>query len=249
MKSQNPKINDMTLLFLAFIYIVPVLISENILLNFSVLLLAFLNIIIFRKINFRHLGFLFLFLIIPSFSLFITVLIYAKGAENSAIVGTILGFKIRSLALTNALFLASRAFCLSMISFVFLLSIRYDALVFALMQNLKFPISVGYSLLATFNAFAHLKDEFFRIQLAYKMRFLKRIFPLKLLLPILVSASRFAFSVGLSMESRGLNKQKTFSELHRWRKFDTLVLLGNLLQILVLVGIFVWLGKFSVRVV
>jgi energy-coupling factor transporter transmembrane protein EcfT len=81
------------------------------------------------------------------------------------------------------------------------------------------------------------------------MRFLKRIFPLKLLLPILVSASRFAFSVGLSMESRGLNKHKTFSELHRWRKFDTLVLLGNLLQILILVGIFVLLGKFSVRLV
>ncbi|RLC50678.1 MAG: hypothetical protein DRZ79_04015 [Candidatus Cloacimonadota bacterium] len=249
MKFRPPQLNELTLFFLTFIYLVPVLLSENILLNFLLLILAFINIIFFRKIRFKHLGLLVLFLIIPLISLFVTVLIYAKGAENSPILAEIFGFEIKQIAFNNALFLVSRTFCLSMISFLFLLSIRYDALVFALMQNLKLPVSIGYSLLATFNAFAHLKEEFSRIRLAYKMRFLKKVFPLKLLMPMLVSASRFAYSAGLSMESRGLNKQKTFLELVRWRKSDIIIIIANFIEIVILVGIFIFSGKFSVRLV
>lgn len=241
------KVNDLLFLFMAFLYLIPIFISENIYLNISILILAFLNILFLRKINFKYLLYFLLIIILPTLSVFITVLIYTKGADATPVIGYFLGFGIRELALENALFLSVRAFSLSMVSFLFLLAIQYDALVFSLMQNIKLPVSIGYSLLATFNAFKYMKDEFLRIQLAYKMRFLKRRFPLSLIFPILVSASRYAHYAGLSLESRGLNNKKTFSEFHYWKKKDSLVLFINIIEIAVVVALFIIKGWFGVR--
>ncbi len=241
----SSKVNDLLILFMAFLYLIPIFFSENIYLNAAILILAFLNILLLRRINFKYLLYFLLIIILPIFSVFITVLIYTKGAGATPVIGYFLGFAIRELAFENALFLTVRAFSLSMISFIFLLAIKYDALVFSLMQNLKLPVSIGYALLATFNAFNYMKDEFLRIQLAYKMRFLKLRFPLSLIFPILVSASRHAHYTGLSLESRGLNSQKTFSEYFFWKKKDTLVLFINIVEIVLIVSLFIikgWLG-------
>ncbi|MCK4957037.1 MAG: hypothetical protein KAS49_05330 [Candidatus Cloacimonetes bacterium] len=232
------KTNDLTFLFLAFLYLIPILFSDNAILSLSSLLLAIINISILRKINLKILILMIAFLLVPIVSVFITVLLYTKGANTTPVIASFCGLKIYQAAFDNAIFLAARAFSLSVVSFVFLLVIKSDALVFSLMQNLKLPVAIGYSLMATFNAFFYMRDEFIRIRIAYKMRFQKKIFPLKLLIPILVSASRYAHFAGLTLESKGLHKEKTYTEVHKWRYSDWLILLANLIQIIVLIILF-----------
>lgn len=233
-----PKTNDLLYLLLALLYLLPVLLADNALLCLLSLALAWLNLFAWRRVNLKHLLLMTAFLLIPLASVFITVLLYTKGASHSPQIASWLGFKIYQQAFDTAIFLTARAFSLTMISFTFLLAIHSDALVFSLMQNLKLPVSIGYALLATFNAFIYMKEEFGRIRLAYRMRFQKQIFPLKLLIPILVSASRYAHYAGLSLESKGLHKAKTYCELHKWRRIDWLILLCNLLQIIALLIIY-----------
>ena len=228
------KINDSALLMLALLYLIPVLISENVELNLLISLAAFVNVIILKPINYRFLLYLFLVLLIPLFSMFITVLIYTENASSSTIKFTIFNLPIYSLAWDNAIFLTSRTFALSFISFLFLLTIKYDKFVFSLMQHCKLSAAIGYSLLVTFNAFSYLKEEFIRIQQTYKMRFLKTKFPIFSIMPLLVSASRFAHKAGLSLECRGLNKEKTYLETQKWHKIDTLIIFLNVIEIFII---------------
>ncbi len=236
------KTNDLLFLFLAFIYLIPVLFSSSAFLSLASLILAFVNILIWRKIKFKHLLVLIAVLIIPLSSVFITVLLYTKGADSSPIIAHFLGFPIYQLAFDTAILLTVRSFCLTVISFIFLLAINSNVLVLSLMQNLKLPVSIGYALLSTFNAFIYMKEEFLRIRLAYRMRFQKQIFPMKLLIPILVSASRYAHYAGLSLESKGLHDKKTYTEIHKWTKLDWLILFINIFQVGMLIYLF---GIFS----
>ncbi|MFO7896120.1 MAG: energy-coupling factor transporter transmembrane component T [Candidatus Cloacimonadales bacterium] len=233
-----PKTNDLLYLILAMLYLLPVLLADSALLCLLSLALALVNLLIWRRINLKHLLLMSGFLAIPLASVFITVLLYTKGASQTPQIATWLGFPIYQQAWETAIFLTVRAGSLTLISFTFLLAIRSDALVFSLMQNLKLPVNIGYALLATFNAFIYMKDEFLRIRLAYRMRFQKQIFPLKLLIPILVSASRYAHYAGLSLESKGLHNKKTYCEQQQWQGIDWLVLLINLLQIICLIVVY-----------
>jgi len=243
------KTNDLLFLLSAFIFLIPVLLSSNAALSLASLILSFINLLIWRRINIKHLLLLIAVLIIPLLSVFITVLLYTKGADTSPIISYFLGFPIYKLALDTAILLTVRSFCLTVISFIFLLAINSDALVFSLMQNLKLPVSIGYALLSTFNAFIYMKEEFSRIRLAYRMRFQKQIFPLKLLIPILVSASRYAHYAGLSLESKGLHNKKTYTEIHKWTKLDWLILVVNIFQVVILIYLFEVFSETSIKFV
>ncbi len=228
------RLNELSLLITSLIYMIPLLLSSNWKLNLILLALAMINLIFVRTIRFRYLAYFLLVMIFPLISLFITVLLYTKGASASPICCTILGFSIREMALSNAIYLTTRAFALSTVSFTFLTAIRYDALVFAMMQVFKLPPAIGYSLLATFNAFLYMKDEFLRIRLAWRNRFGKNRFPLSLIFPVLVSASRYAHYAGLSLECRGLNKDKSYLEIHLWKTRDWIYVMINIFQIVLL---------------
>ena len=243
------KTNDLLYLILALLYLLPVLFSDSAILCLASLGLALVNLLLWRRINIKHLIVMILFLIIPLFSVFITILLYTKGASSTALIGSCCGFPIYQLAWDTAIFLTARAFSLTVISFIFLLAINSDGLVFSLMQNLKLPVSIGYALLATFNAFIYMKDEFLRIRLAYRMRFQKQIFPMKLLIPILVSASRYAHYAGLSLESKGLQQKKTYTEIHKWQKIDWIILIVNILELSFLVFIFYKFSLSSIKLV
>lgn len=231
MNTPKHRLNELTILFTAFLYLIPLLISGSWEMNLIILGISIINLRAVRKINTKYLGYLILIMLLPLLSLFITVLLYSKPVENDFIINTIIGFSIKNSAYNNAIYLTTRALSISMISFIYLLSIHYDALVFSFMQVTKLPVAIGYSLMATFNAFFYMKDEFFRIQSAWRMRFGKKKFPLTLIFPILVSASRYAYHAGLSLECRGLNNEKTYVEHHPWKIRDTLYLIINCCEI------------------
>ncbi|MBN2461445.1 MAG: hypothetical protein JXB60_07540 [Candidatus Cloacimonetes bacterium] len=239
--------NDLLILILAFLYLLPVLLSANWILNLFLLVIALLNLILLRHINFRLFIYFLLLLIIPVISVFITALIYSRGAENTPIIAYFAGLPIRELAWQNAVFLSSRTFALTTISFVFLLGIKYDRLVLSLMQNLKLPVSVGYALLTTFNAFVYLSSDYGRIREAYRMRFLHKRSFLRTLFPMLVSAGRYAYFAGLSLECRGLNSRKTFRESYPWQHKDTSLLLGIIALLAILMIIIIKKGIFILR--
>lgn len=243
----NKKINDVSIFFIALLYILPVLFAENS--NFLLLIcsVAFLNLILVRKLNYKYLGLFLLILAIPLISVFVSVLINSKLTANSQVLLSLGGWEIYDTAWHNAVFLTVRTFVLSFISVSYLLGIEYDDFVYSLMQNLKLPVSIGFALLATFNAFSFMHKEFQRIKLAYKMRFQKKILSLLLVFPVLVSAGRYAYYAGLSMESRGLQRDRTYLRKLKFNKRDFSLVIVNILLVIFIIYIFWQMGSLQLR--
>ena len=108
--------------------------------------------------------------------------------------------------------LTLRLYSLALISFAFMLHMPKESVLLNLMQRKILSVKIGFSLLAVFNAFEYLADEFQRIQLAYRMRFKKNYLSPKILLPLLVAAARYAHNLSLSMYNRGLHQGRSFQQ-------------------------------------
>ena len=241
------KISDLAVFTAAFLYLIPVLLTSNIHLSLIILAASFINLLLLNRLKYKLLPYFLLIIILPVISVFITTLIYAKPASTSLIMLSIGKLHITKSVLNTAMFLSVRTFTLSFISFSYLIGIQYDKLVLSMMQNLKLPVSVGYSLLSTFNAFYHMKSEFIRIKQAYMMRFKKKKPSLLLLFPMIVSAARYAYYAGLSLESRGLNKDKTYIIQIKITKRDFIFLAVNLMIIVLITLIFILEKKFIIK--
>ncbi len=239
------KTNELTLFFLSFLYLIPVLISDNILFDIFILIIAFLNLVILKKVRYKLIFYFLLIIILPLISVFVTTLVYTKPTESSEEILLFNFINTNKYALELALFLTVRTFSLSFISFSYLVALEYDNFIVSLMQNMRLPVTVGYSLLVTFNAFYHLKDEFVRIKNAYMMRFGKKRNALLLFFPMIVSAARYAYYAGLSLESRGLNKNKTYLKNMKLQKKDFIIIIINFF---ILFGMFfVFLKKIKIK--
>ena len=241
------KISDLAVFITAFLYLMPVLVTSNIYLSLMILAVSFINLLLLKRLKYKLLPYFLLIIILPVISVFITTLIYAKPLSTSHIIFSMGKLHITKSVLNTALFLSVRTFALSFISFSYLIGIEYDKLVLSMMQNLKLPVSVGYSLLSTFNAFYHMKSEFIRIKQAYMMRFKKKKPSLLLLFPMIVSAARYAYYAGLSLESRGLNKHKTYIIQIEITKRDFIFLAINLIIIILVTLIFVLNKEFIIK--
>jgi energy-coupling factor transporter transmembrane protein EcfT len=129
---------------------------------------------------------------------------------------------------TNALNLSIRLFTIAMISFAFIIHMPKEKIMLELMQRKILPVTIGFGLLSTLNAFSHFADEFRRIQIAYQMRYQRSFYSPKIILPLLVASARYAQNVSISMFNRGLNKNRSY--VHKIDKFgaiDYLLLLLN----------------------
>lgn len=133
------------------------------------------------------------------------------------------------------LLLIVRLTSLSFISFIYVLHMPHEETLNELMQRKLLPITIGFAILATLNAFIYLKNEYNKIQIAYKMRFGKNHISPKLILPLLVSASRYAHHLSLSMHSRGLNKNRTFFQNIKPIKIPDIVVLGILITMIFII--------------
>ncbi len=227
--SFRQKINDITIISVAFIFLIPLLLIEDPLKLMSISLIGISHILILRKINLKFLFLFLIMLILPTISIFITVILHGKIESGTSFL--FLGkFKTTHEAVELAIFLSTRSVSLSLLSVVAVLGIHYDRFVLSLMQNLKLPVFIGYPLLAAFNAFLHLKKEFERIVMITKMRHQKIINPFLLLFPLLVSTIRYANQVGLSLESRGLVRDKSFLRTYKFNKWDYLLIFIFLIE-------------------
>lgn len=125
--------------------------------------------------------------------------------------------------------LTLRLYSLALISFAFMLHMPKESVLLNLMQRKILSVKIGFSLLAVFNAFEYLADEFQRIQLAYRMRFKKNYLSPKILLPLLVAAARYAHNVSISMYNRGLHQGRNFQQPKiNFSRYDSGLIILNL---------------------
>jgi hypothetical protein len=138
-----------------------------------------------------------------------------------------------------ALSLISRNYALVISAVIFINTVNFEELIMYFMQAWRLPVTLGYPLLSTVNAFHNIRQELTRIQNAQLMRYGCKKFSLRICYPMLVSISRYAFYNGLSMTCRGLNRQKTFIQPYpKWQHWHSVSLSVNSL---ILLGILFYL--------
>ena len=213
-------INDITLFILSFIYIGGILLSNNALTDIYLTLFAISNLILFKKINYKYVV-IFILSILPSLVImFIVAMLFSKT----------------NLGITNGINITMRVFSLSLVSFMFILHIDIEKMIICAMKQYKLPVKIGYAILILNNSFKFLKQEFVRIQTAYKMRFKKRMGIYKTIYPLLISAIRYATICGMSLDGRGLNDNKTYvTKCEKWHIVNTGVLLVNLIVLCIII--------------
>jgi len=232
MNPQKSRINDLVLFFLTFAYTIAVLAASTWEVCIFWVVLSFLQLQITGRVRWKYVFYFILFLVIPSLSLFITSYLHLKD-EISSYQVMILGREMDSYRLSVSLYLTVRAGSLSLISFSFLTALHYDKLIYNLIQNLKFPVSWGYALLIAFNSTSNIRAEFRRIQQAAVMRYTKKPLFYFYIIPLLVSATRYSQQAAMSIQTRGLNEDKSFIIRERVKICDLAYLLINLIGIVV----------------
>ncbi|MDP8211040.1 MAG: energy-coupling factor transporter transmembrane component T [Candidatus Stygibacter australis] len=225
-------INDLILFGLTFAYTIAVLVSPTWQLCIYWIILSLFQLVIVRRLNWKLISIFMLFLLIPGISLFITSYLHLKGNMSSYPV-IFAGIELDHYRLTMSLYLAIRAAALSLVSFSFLTAIHYEKLIYSLIQNLRFPVIWGYALLVAFNSAGNIQSEFKRIQQAAVMRFSHKPLFYFYIIPLLVSATRYSQQAAMSIQSRGLNQDKSFIKSEKLRVFDLLILLINLTGIII----------------
>lgn len=209
MTQQNRGINDLAVFILTFAYTVAVLLAKTWSGCVFWLILSMVQLQLTSRIRWKYVIIFSLLLIIPGISLFITSYLHLKETVTGS-SRQIFGFVFDNYRLQTSLYLMIRANVLSIISFSFLTAIRYDRLIYSLIQNLGFPVSWGYALLAAFNAVGKLREEFLRIRQAINMRFSRKPLFYFYIIPLLVSATRYSQQAAISLQTRGLNQKKSF---------------------------------------
>lgn len=225
-------VNDFILLLLTFIYTVAVLFAPTSEFCLLWLFLSLFQLIIAGKIKWKYLGIFTLIMIIPSIAQFITGYMHLDISSSAKI--SLFGFKLYQEKFNLSLYLVVRAFSLSLISFAYLTAIRYDRLIYSLIQNLKFPVKFGYALMASFNALGNLQEEFFRIRIAARLRFSRQPLFYFYIIPLLVSATRYSQQAAVSMQTRGLSEKKSFLIEQKLKSIDLAFLLINILGVILL---------------
>lgn len=128
--------------------------------------------------------------------------------------------------------LSTRLFSLAILSYSYILHTPKEELIINLTQRKILNVTIGFSLLAVFNAFEQLSKEFRKIQLSYQMRFGKRYLSPAILFPLLVSAARYAHCLTISMYTRGINNDRSYySPKIKYTTFDWSILITNLILI------------------
>ncbi len=196
-----------------------------------ILLVMFANLRFFsRKLQFKRLA-LFSLLLLPALAaMFAGSYFFGQIPEHA-----------QSLAQSGvtknqlALLLCLRLYTLAIISFAFTLHMPRLRLIYNLLQQRLLPLNIGFALIAVNNALSYLKQEFFRIQIAYQMRFQKRSYSPRIILPLLIAAARYAQQLALSMQIRGLNKERSYYQRRdKITAKDLTLLVVNLLIMLVI---------------
>lgn len=222
------KLNDFTYVILSLLYFITIIIANSLVVYLFIISLTCIMLWISNKFKFKLFIITLLFLLPTCLSLY-----WANVIFNVATSGDL------------ALLLSVRIVAITVSSVMFASAINFEELLLYLMQHLRLPVVLGYSLLAAINAITNLKDEYNRIKNAHLMRYASKlkVYSPSILYPMLISASRYAFYTGLSMECRGLNSNKSF--IHKTIPLtykDTMIVAINIIIILVVFRIIAKIG-------
>ena len=212
-------LHNLGYLILSIFFLFVIILANSMYMNIVVIVLTICNLIILGKINYKVLLMILIFLIPISLSFYVAGVFFVKA---------------NSLKITEILII--RTLALSISGVLLMVAIDFEELILYFMQKFKLPPILGYPLLSAVNAFKNLKEEYLRINNAYLMRYGRRAVTIKIIFPLLLSATRYAFHNGLSMECRGLNKNKTF--IHRaqsWQLNDSIIIVCNILCVILYV--------------
>lgn len=222
----NHKLHPLAFLILPLLGIASIFslkASEGYLLTLFVMLLNL--ILLTTHVEWKKLG-LFSLILTPALSAMFISSYWFVPTENLININLINTTQLR---LQHSTALTLRLYSLALISFSFMLHMPKESVLLNLMQRKILSVKIGFSLLAVFNAFEYLADEFKRIQLAYKMRFRKNYLSPKILLPLLVAAARYAHNLSISMYNRGLNQERSYMQpTIKFSRYDGGLILINL---------------------
>ncbi|MFN7094919.1 MAG: hypothetical protein ACK4M7_06110, partial [Burkholderiales bacterium] len=187
---KRANLHPLAILILGLIYLALILINNKLWFYWLATGLAIINLSLFKPINWRWLVIISLGLIPFNLALYLSSLFFLSRHQDML-----------------ALSLISRNYALVISAVIFINTVDFEELIMYFMQAWRLPVTLGYPLLSTVNAFHNIRQELTRIQNAQLMRYGCKKFSLRICYPMLVSISRYAFYNGLSMTCRGLNRQ------------------------------------------
>jgi energy-coupling factor transporter transmembrane protein EcfT len=215
------KLNNLTYILLSLLYFLVIVCGDSISTYLTVISLTYLHLIVFNKFKLK-IFLITLLLTIPTWlSFYLATNVFAVNSS-----------------LDLAISLTARVSAITISSIMLVSAVDFEELLLFLMQYLRLPAVVGYPFLSAVNALKNLKNEYIRIKNAYLIRYGARKYTIAILYPMLISATRYAYHNGLSMECRGLNRNKTYiHKVDKWSYLDTLIIIINIVILISVVEI------------
>ncbi|HLX53551.1 MAG TPA: energy-coupling factor transporter transmembrane component T [Aquella sp.] len=213
-------VHPMGFLVLPILYIIAIFSANNVWQYLTILGIAYANLLLMvRTVKYRILIIFILCFIPVLLAIYISSYLFTNGDSIAKI--------------NMADFLTGRYFSLGLVSFAYSIHTPFSSTFNYLIERKILPVKIGYAILAAFNSFHFLAQEFGRIQISYKMRYGKNCYSPVILIALLTTAARYAHNLSIGMYSRGISKHKTFVfSSPKIRYFDYILWMVNLAAIL-----------------
>lgn len=194
----HKSLNQLNYLLVPLMLLITVSFGKNWRYYLALILLALVNLMVInRRPAWKKLIYFSLILIPTLATGYLTAVIFKSSANVNDLNMIGLNFSIR-------------LYALAIVSFIFISNMPRQEIMLDLMQRRILPVTIGFGLLVSLNAFSNFAKEFKRIQLAYQMRFGRKLYSPRIALPLLITATRYAQSASISMFNRGLNQQRSY---------------------------------------
>lgn len=196
-KVLNPSVQ----MILSFILSMIVLLTHSWSFNLAMTLYAIIVLVIFRQQTWWRVGKMIIGLSFITGIYFLTTYWHPNQ--------TILVDSVNNTPLTIAAEIGSRIFALGMIGISLCVSIDKHRFIVSLIQQLKVPVSIAYSILVAINFLGLIKSEYEQAQLALRMRGFSGLnVYVKALLTMIVRLIRQSEYTATAMEARGFSGQR-----------------------------------------
>lgn len=223
MVANNQRFHSLNFVILPALFLISIFCANNIWQYLIILNIAYFNLLLIaRPIKYRIL-IIFILCLIPVLSaVFLSSYFFAEAANTLSKIYT-------------AQLLTTRYFSLAVISFAFAIHTPFPLVFDYLIKNKILSVKIGYAILAAFNSFYFLGEEFQKTQNAYKMRYGRNYISPSVFIALLSAAARYAHNLSISMYSRGINNQKTFvNSIANLKPIDYFLYLINLVGVILL---------------
>ncbi len=175
-----------------------------------VIVLFCLVLMLFSKVNIRHLLVVMIPATLAALSLFFAIWLNGKGAGTGAAYSGS-GFYAQTnnaSNLSDALGVGLRMYAYAFLGMLFALTTDSSEFIYSLMQQLKVKPKFAYGVLAAFHLLPVIRREYSQIRLAYRVRGY-RVTPLSLrpAFSALVNTMHWSESLAMAMESKGFEEE------------------------------------------